>query len=261
MNTLRHLHKEYPGIKVYEIVPCPCPECRVKEKEEVHYFELENLFHRLSKGRQKIECDKSLEEVDLLEMLGDMLVFQHLKVGEQVVLEDAYKRREPRTVKIFLASSEELKAERERIEIEINRMNKDLQRESIFLELLNWEGGRVAETSSRSQDNYNRGVEACDIFVLLFYSKVGRYTLEEYEIAKKRYAENQKPAIWIFQKDIDLPKDQTREDAESRFDFLEKLEQAEQFPTCFKNEDGLWLELQKKLRAWMKEERQGFVLT
>jgi hypothetical protein len=85
LKTLRDLHAEYRGIRVHEIVPCSCEACR-SEKNPQHYFEFENLRNRLEKGRRVVECDKSLEEVDLLKILGDLLVFERLEVGGPVVL-------------------------------------------------------------------------------------------------------------------------------------------------------------------------------
>lgn len=43
------------------------------------------------------------------------------------------------TKKIFLASSEELKADRDQFEIFIGRRNKEWHRKGVFLELLMWE--------------------------------------------------------------------------------------------------------------------------
>jgi internalin A len=89
LKTLRDLHGEYKGIEAYEIVPCPCSVCRAKKTEqEKHFFEFANLQNRLEKGRKTVECDKSLKEIDLVKLLGDLLVFEHLGVGRPVVLKD-----------------------------------------------------------------------------------------------------------------------------------------------------------------------------
>ncbi|WP_421794931.1 leucine-rich repeat domain-containing protein [Haliscomenobacter sp.] len=87
LKTLRDLHEEYRGIRAHEIVPCPCEGCRT-EKNPQHYFDFKNLSNRLEKGRRVVECDQSLEEVDLLKILGDLLLFERLGVGEAVVLKD-----------------------------------------------------------------------------------------------------------------------------------------------------------------------------
>jgi hypothetical protein len=90
LKTLRDLHEEYRGIRAHEIVPCPCEGCRT-EKNPQHYFDFKNLSNRLEKGRRVVECDQSLEEVDLLKILGDLLLFERLGVGEVVVLAKSEK--------------------------------------------------------------------------------------------------------------------------------------------------------------------------
>ena len=94
LKTLRDLHSTYKGIKVSEIVPCPCEGCR-KGKNKPHFFDFENLKNRLEKGRRTVECDKSLEEVELLQLLGDLLVFDNLQVGEPVVMKDTQTGTSP----------------------------------------------------------------------------------------------------------------------------------------------------------------------
>lgn len=85
LKTFRDLHSEYKGIKVNEIVPCPCSTCQNGKKQQ-HYFEFENLKNRLERGRRVVECDKSLEEVKLVHLLGDLLLFEHLTPGQPLVM-------------------------------------------------------------------------------------------------------------------------------------------------------------------------------
>lgn len=85
LKTFRDLHSEYNDIKVSEIVPCSCSGCQ-SGKNKQHYFDFENLKNRLEKGRRIVDCDKSLEEVELMALLGDLLVFEHLSVGKALVM-------------------------------------------------------------------------------------------------------------------------------------------------------------------------------
>jgi hypothetical protein len=70
--------------------------------------------------------------------------------------------------KIFLASSSELKSDRKEFEIFINRKNKDLIKKGFFIELVIWEDFLDAMSRTRLQDEYNKAVKECDIFVMLF---------------------------------------------------------------------------------------------
>lgn len=108
--------------------------------------------------------------------------------------------------------------------------------------------------SLRSQDNYNLEIEQCDLFVMLFYSKVGKYSLEEFELASSLFSEKKLPRICIFQKDIDLPKNQGKADADSRYDFLERLKKLEHFPILFENTDRLVNELEDVIDKLLQDE-------
>lgn len=92
LRTFRDLHSEYPGIKSAEKVPCPCTGCK-SSKNQQHYFDFENLRNRLEKGRIFIECDKSLEEIDLLKLLENNFVFENMQVGQPL----AFKKRIEKT--------------------------------------------------------------------------------------------------------------------------------------------------------------------
>ena len=91
------------------------------------------------------------------------------------------------TVKIFLASSEELKEDRNAFEILISRRNNDWVDRGVHLRLVVWEDFLDAMSKTRLQDEYNKAIRGCDIFVMLFFTKVGIYTAEEFETAFKQF--------------------------------------------------------------------------
>lgn len=92
-----------------------------------------------------------------------------------------------KTIKLFLASSAELKADRQAFEGFINRKNKDWVARGVFLELVIWEDFLDAVSQTRLQDEYNQAIRDCDLFLMLFWTKVGRYTQEEFETAFGRF--------------------------------------------------------------------------
>ena len=107
-----------------------------------------------------------------------------------------------RKIKIFLASSNELKAEREKFEIEVYRKCKAWFDQGIFLHLDIWEDLSARMSDNRSQDEYNKNIEGGDLFVLLAYSKVGMYTAEEFDRAFGAFKNTQKPFIFTYFKQI-----------------------------------------------------------
>jgi hypothetical protein len=261
LNTFRALHSEYKGIKPEEKVPCPCEGC-VTGKHKQYYFKFEYLKKRLEHGRSIVECEESLEEVDLLKLLENHFVFERIQKGQPLQLKEGIK--EPNmgnhTIKIFLASSAELAPERKEIEIAINRKNKELNAKGIFLHLSLWEDGQCIGKSFRSQDNYNEEVEACDVFLLLFYSRLGKFSKEEFDIAKKRFDANQHPRILTFKKNVALPNGVSIRDITSLREFeeyLTKTKTEEHYPYEFGNTDALLREVERCIDGLVGDE--GFL--
>src|SRR4051794_29950205 len=100
--------------------------------------------------------------------------------------------------KIFLASSSELQTDRAQFEIFINRKNNDWVSKGIFLHLVIWEDFLDAMSQTRLQDEYNKAIRECDIFVILISSKIGQYTEEEFETAFGQFKATSKPLIYIY---------------------------------------------------------------
>ncbi|MFA7242249.1 MAG: SUMF1/EgtB/PvdO family nonheme iron enzyme [Sulfuricellaceae bacterium] len=146
------------------------------------------------------------------------------------------------TKKIFLASSSELKADRDEFEIFINRKNKDWVGKGIFLELVIWEDFLDAVSRTRLQDEYNQAIRACDLFVMLFQTKVGQYTEEEFETAFGQFKATGKPFIFTYFKDATISTGDADDDAlMSLLTFKKKLKALGHFHTPYRNVDALKL--------------------
>jgi len=150
--------------------------------------------------------------------------------------------------KIFLASSEELKQDRREFEIFINRKNKDWVDRGVFLELVLWEDFLDAVSRSRLQDEYNQAIRECDIFVMLFFTKVGPYTEEEFETAFGQFEATNKPFIFTYFKDSKTgPAGTTNKDQTSLAAFQHKLDALGHFYTRYPNIDALKLHFGRQL--------------
>ena len=53
----------------------------------------------------------------------------------------------------------------------------------VLLQVVAWEHFLDLMSASRLQDEYNLAIAQCELFVMLFHTKVGRYTREEFETA------------------------------------------------------------------------------
>jgi len=145
-----------------------------------------------------------------------------------------------KTIKIFLASSSELKDDREAFEQFIGRKNKTLNKSDRFIDLVIWEDFIDAMSKTRLQDEYNEAVRDCDIFVMLFATKVGPYTREEFETAFGRFQETNKPLIYTYFKTaaVDLSAI-SEEDFLSLKNFQKRLKELGHFWTTYSNSGDL----------------------
>ena len=85
-----------------------------------------------------------------------------------------------KTIKIFLASSEELKDERLEMTDLVSRLNQTFKGRGIQLELKRWEYLDSSMGDQRKQDEYNNVLRECDICLVLFWRKFGEYTQSEF---------------------------------------------------------------------------------
>lgn len=157
-------------------------------------------------------------------------------------------------INIFLASSFELKPEREQFEKEIYRKCKAWYDKGIFLNLDIWEDITAHMSVTGSQSEYNKYVKSADLFVLLGYTKMGMYTAEEFERAFGQFKETQKPFIFTYFKETDGKVE------ESLVEFKKKLLDMKHFISPFKDGNDLWNQFNKELErleaaAFAKNER------
>ncbi|MGZ8250374.1 hypothetical protein [Methylomagnum sp.] len=139
--------------------------------------------------------------------------------------------------KVFLASSSELLEDRLAFEIAVNRKNKDWIDRGVFIELIVWEDFLDALSKTRLQDEYNRAIQGCDLFVMLFWTKVGRYTEEEFDTAVGQFRATDKPFIFTYYKDAPPPPG-VSVDA-SLAAFQAKLKALGHYQTRYANAEGL----------------------
>lgn len=152
-------------------------------------------------------------------------------------------------IKIFLASSSELLEDRQTFEVFLNRRNKVLIKENIFLELVIWEDFLDAVSQTRLQDTYNEALKKCDLFIMLFYTKVGKYTKEEFDTAYKEFKENNSPLIFTYFKNA--PSDTAPQ--ESLDVFKKYLSDLGHFYTVYENLEGLQLHFMQQFEKMRNE--------
>ena len=222
--AFRKLHKPFPQLSI---------------KQEVLYKTQWFDYVKLSKFEAK---NKPLYDEELDEDLPIVKILNGYSTS--IERKGGHKR-----IEIFLASSEELKTERAEFEIFINRENKRFYDEGIFISLQIWEDGIDAMSQQRLQNEYNNIVKNCDIFICLFFTKVGKYTLEEFETAFGQFKNSGRPLIYTYFKNDNVKTGKlNRQDSNSLFDFQDKLSELGHFYTEFKNIDDLKYQFKNQLQ-------------
>ena len=107
-----------------------------------------------------------------------------------------------RTIKIFLASSEELEDDRNAFGNLVRKLNKTYEKRGIHLELFEWEDYDAAYNDRRKQDEYNDEVRASDMFLAVFHRVAGKYTIEEFDVATEEFRKKGLPKSYVYCKEL-----------------------------------------------------------
>ena len=142
-------------------------------------------------------------------------------------------------VNIFLASSSELKDDRNNFQILISQLNDEWGDRDIYFKLTIWEDFIDSMSAEGLQQEYNKAVEQCDIFLMFFFTKVGKYTSQEFETAFTQFQLNKKPRIYTYFKEAYISTGQINQEIISMLEFKEKLVQLNHYVTVYTNIDYL----------------------
>ncbi len=88
-----------------------------------------------------------------------------------------------KTIKVFLASSSELRDERMEFSDIVLTINKFLKPRGFEIEMERWEDIDDSMGPERKQDEYNRVLRTCPMCLVLYWKNLGSYTKEELDVA------------------------------------------------------------------------------
>jgi hypothetical protein len=97
-----------------------------------------------------------------------------------------------------------MREDRDAFDLYFRQQNDRLRKEGIYLEIVRWENFLNAMSNTRLQDEYNKVIRQCDIFVSLFETTTGIYTEEEFDVAHKIFKDKGKPLIYTWFKSTQL---------------------------------------------------------
>jgi hypothetical protein len=145
----------------------------------------------------------------------------------------------PKRIRIFLASSQELRADRDDFDLYFRQQNDRLIKDGVYLEVNRWEYFLDAMSETRLQDEYNKAVRSCDIFVSLFFTKTGKFTEEEFDTAHDQFKKTGKPRIYTFFKNASVMSGDITAEFLTVLRFKEKLSKLGHFHTVYNDAEHL----------------------
>ncbi len=155
----------------------------------------------------------------------------------------------PRTVKIFLASSNELTADRDNFELYFRQQNDHFLEQGVYLKIVRWESLFNAMAVTRKHDEYNAALKDCDIFLSLFATKTDEYTEDEFNVAHAKFKATGRPYIFTFFKDADISTGTVnRADLQTLWAFQDRLKKLGHFHTGYKGAEHLKLQFTDQLK-------------
>jgi len=192
--ALDELNNTFEGLKdkVEKLVPCICNECEISGSPFFH--EAKTLHKFRQKGRANTVCNLSAEDVPVTELL-EGLPMEEQRDGKEMLSEfsdalrkEVYRGEKPlafsnkelaqeeetiadqnkssrsssglQTITLFLASSQELKAERDAFHVFLAEQNDRLIKQGVYIELIRWEHFFDAVAEHGLQNEYNEKVRS-----------------------------------------------------------------------------------------------------
>jgi hypothetical protein len=154
---------------------------------------------------------------------------------------------QPQTIRIFLASSKELNSDRERFKLFIYEKSNRWKNRDISLEPVMWEDLAAFISQTRSQDEYNKAIKESDIFVMLYFTEVGDFTKEEFEIAINHFIKTGKIKIYTYFKNADIKSGDITREFQTVLDFKERLRELSHFHSVYTDTSDLLLQIDAQL--------------
>ena len=118
-----------------------------------------------------------------------------------------------KTIKIFIASSNELEKERLLMASLANELSTRLEKVGIQVIAVEWESLDASMGEDHKQEEYNDKLRECDMCMVLYWTKFGMYTEKELNTAYHEKIAGKNPQkVWVYFKEVDDPSNQPTEE-------------------------------------------------
>ena len=152
-----------------------------------------------------------------------------------------------KTIKVFLASGKEMKHDRNAFGNLIRKLDEIYEKRGTRIRLFEWEDVDSAYNGGRKQDEYNEHLRASDMFLALFHTYAGRFTQEEFDIAKDERENKGTPKPYVYCRDLQ----EGEEEDQTLKDFKKYLfEKLKYFFCSYNSEECLNLQFVMQLQLF-----------
>ena len=159
-----------------------------------------------------------------------------------------------KTIKVFLASSDELEMERLQFDSLFNHLNRIFRPRGLYLELSKWEYLDSSMGPKHKQEEYNEELKTCEMCMVMYWTKLGEYTGEELMTAYEELKEGRNPKkLYVFFKE---PGDVTPELKSFKESFATEFGH---FYCKFENVDSMRLQFLLQLETYQTSEMKDLV--
>lgn len=148
---------------------------------------------------------------------------------------------------IFLASSAELKADRDAFRQMVSELNAGWKSRGLEFEVDVWENFLDSMEPGGLQGRYNQRIRASDIFVMLFFTKVGPYTREEFETAVAGLEAGASPHVYTYFRNDSVLTGELGDGTRSLLDFKARLKELKHYVTLYRNTEDLLYQFSRQL--------------
>lgn len=140
-----------------------------------------------------------------------------------------------KTIKIFVASSDELAEERRALADMVGHLNFSLNKVGMNILLVKWEYLDASMGPLHKQEEYNQELKDCEICMVLYWTKFGMYTKAELDTAYTELKAGHNPRkLYVYFKDGERPLSPELKEFKDCFPNLYG-----HFYCVFRNEDAL----------------------
>jgi internalin A len=252
-SDLDALNSTFHGVseRVRRFIQCRCARCAKSPSPE--YFDLAKLLQRRRDNKSTIECGESYLNVRVTDLLEGTFSSapRSWEEGTTDVRGIPSTQTMPNVCRVFLASSLNLKAQRDQIDLYLRKQNDRLREQGRYLEIVRCEDASLQLSSKGDQETLNDTAAACGVFLCFISSDIGESTVAEFDSAYESFRRRGLPRIYVFKLNSDEMIASSKR-IENLSQFIGKIENLGHYIYNFNSIDVIRNRLRDELDAWFE---------